>query len=176
MAEAAGVRGSRRGTWTVVAALGVLVLGVVLGRVEQRGGERVAAHAAVADFGGQAAPLRADARVHDDQEHRAGRNPVGHSDFNSEYRAGSGRDNDHVTIAHAQPCGIGGKAGAGRMTITAVEPDESVTIALEFIQPFKSKSTTVFTLQPDGVHPNDAGAQRMGQNWFNALKTILPKN
>jgi hypothetical protein len=26
----------------------------------------------------------------------------------------------------------------------------------------------------DCVHPNDAGAQRMGMNWFNALKTILP--
>jgi hypothetical protein len=26
----------------------------------------------------------------------------------------------------------------------------------------------------DCVHPNDAGAQRMGLNWFNALKGILP--
>jgi hypothetical protein len=26
----------------------------------------------------------------------------------------------------------------------------------------------------DGVHPNDAGAQRMGENWYNALKNILP--
>jgi hypothetical protein len=26
----------------------------------------------------------------------------------------------------------------------------------------------------DGVHPNDAGALRMGQNWFDALKNILP--
>jgi hypothetical protein len=43
------------------------------------------------------------------------------------------------------------KAGAGRMTITAVEPDQSVTIALEFIKPFKSKSTTEFTLRPDGA-------------------------
>jgi lysophospholipase L1-like esterase len=25
----------------------------------------------------------------------------------------------------------------------------------------------------DGVHPDDAGAQRMGQNWFDALRTIL---
>lgn len=25
----------------------------------------------------------------------------------------------------------------------------------------------------DGVHPDDAGAQRMGQNWFNALKGVL---
>jgi GDSL-like lipase/acylhydrolase family protein len=28
----------------------------------------------------------------------------------------------------------------------------------------------------DGVHPNDAGAQRMGQNWFETLRTILPAN
>jgi hypothetical protein len=27
----------------------------------------------------------------------------------------------------------------------------------------------------DGVHPDDAGAQRMGQNWFAALSAILPK-
>jgi lysophospholipase L1-like esterase len=26
----------------------------------------------------------------------------------------------------------------------------------------------------DGVHPNEAGAQRMGRNWCNALKGILP--
>jgi len=26
----------------------------------------------------------------------------------------------------------------------------------------------------DCVHPNDAGAQRMGENWYNALSTILP--
>jgi len=43
------------------------------------------------------------------------------------------------------------RAGVGRMEITAVQPDESVTIALEFIKPFKSKSTTEFTLQPDGA-------------------------
>ena len=43
------------------------------------------------------------------------------------------------------------RAGVGRMEITAVQPDESVTIAREFIKPFKSKSTTEFTLQPDGA-------------------------
>lgn len=26
----------------------------------------------------------------------------------------------------------------------------------------------------DCVHPNDVGAEKMGRNWFNALKTILP--
>jgi lysophospholipase L1-like esterase len=28
----------------------------------------------------------------------------------------------------------------------------------------------------DCVHPNDAGAQRMGRNWFEALKNILRAN
>ena len=28
----------------------------------------------------------------------------------------------------------------------------------------------------DCVHPNDAGAKRMGLNWYNALKDILPKD
>ncbi len=28
----------------------------------------------------------------------------------------------------------------------------------------------------DGVHPDDAGAQRMGRNWFEALESILPPN
>lgn len=28
----------------------------------------------------------------------------------------------------------------------------------------------------DCVHPNDAGAQRMGQNWYEALKNLLPRD
>ena len=28
----------------------------------------------------------------------------------------------------------------------------------------------------DCVHPNDAGAQRMAENWYNALKDVLPKD
>jgi hypothetical protein len=28
----------------------------------------------------------------------------------------------------------------------------------------------------DCVHPNDAGARRMGLNWFNALKDVLPRD
>ncbi|MFA5883271.1 MAG: SRPBCC family protein [Acidimicrobiia bacterium] len=43
------------------------------------------------------------------------------------------------------------KAGAGRMTITAVQPDESVTIDLQFLKPFKSKGTVVLTLRPEGT-------------------------
>ena len=42
------------------------------------------------------------------------------------------------------------KAGRGRMEITGVEPDRSVTVDLQFLKPFTSRSTTVFSLRPDG--------------------------
>lgn len=41
------------------------------------------------------------------------------------------------------------KAGQGRMEITRDEPLE-VTVAIEFIKPFKASSTTTFTLEPAG--------------------------
>lgn len=41
------------------------------------------------------------------------------------------------------------KAGRGRMEIVAAD-DESVTIDLQFLKPFKSRSTTVFRAVPDG--------------------------
>ena len=40
------------------------------------------------------------------------------------------------------------KAGAGRMQITDVSPGSRVEIDLRFLKPFKSRSTTVFSLQP----------------------------
>ena len=40
--------------------------------------------------------------------------------------------------------------GKGRMTITAVEPGKSVTIKLEFIEPFAVTNTTVFALAESG--------------------------
>jgi lysophospholipase L1-like esterase len=40
-----------------------------------------------------------------------------------------------------------------------------------FVADLWTNSNTAETL--DGVHPDDAGAQRMGLNWFNALKGIL---
>jgi hypothetical protein len=43
------------------------------------------------------------------------------------------------------------KAGAGRMEITAVQPDRSATIDLQFLKPFKSRSTAEFTLRADGA-------------------------
>lgn len=38
--------------------------------------------------------------------------------------------------------------GEGKMTIEAVEPNQSVRIGLEFIKPFASSNTTVFKLTP----------------------------
>lgn len=43
----------------------------------------------------------------------------------------------------------GPKAGKGRMTITAVKPDQEVDIALQFVEPMKADNTVVFTLAPD---------------------------
>jgi hypothetical protein len=41
-----------------------------------------------------------------------------------------------------------------------------------FVADLWTNSNTAQTL--DGVHPDEAGAQRMGENWFNALRNILP--
>ncbi|MEY4549858.1 MAG: acetyl xylan esterase-like protein [Pseudomonadota bacterium] len=42
-----------------------------------------------------------------------------------------------------------------------------------FVADLWTSSSTAETL--DGVHPNDAGAQRMGRSWFDALAKILPQ-
>lgn len=41
--------------------------------------------------------------------------------------------------------------GAGRMTITESRPPESITIKLEFIEPFASVATTTFAFQSEGT-------------------------
>jgi uncharacterized protein YndB with AHSA1/START domain len=40
------------------------------------------------------------------------------------------------------------KAGAGRMEITEADASSKVVIALDFLKPFKSNTTTTFTLSP----------------------------
>lgn len=42
------------------------------------------------------------------------------------------------------------KAGEGRMEIVAAEEPSGVTLALDFLKPFKSSSTTRFQLEPEG--------------------------
>ena len=42
------------------------------------------------------------------------------------------------------------KAGEGRMEITAADEPAGVTLALDFLKPFKSSSATRFQLEPEG--------------------------
>jgi hypothetical protein len=49
---------------------------------------------------------------------------------------------------------------------------ESQPTSPVFVADLWTNSDTAQTL--DGVHPDDAGAQRMGHNWFEALEDILP--
>jgi len=42
------------------------------------------------------------------------------------------------------------KVGSGRMTVTAVKPNEQVEIKLDFIKPFESTATTTFSFQQQG--------------------------
>ena len=41
--------------------------------------------------------------------------------------------------------------GAGRMEITGVQAPARVTVKLNFLRPFESQNTTVYTLQPKGT-------------------------
>ena len=43
-----------------------------------------------------------------------------------------------------------GKAGAGKMTLTAVVPGKSATIQLDFEKPFEAHNEVVFTFTPEG--------------------------
>jgi hypothetical protein len=42
------------------------------------------------------------------------------------------------------------QVGEGRMTIESVQPNQSVTIKLEFLRPFEATNTTVFTFKASG--------------------------
>jgi hypothetical protein len=44
------------------------------------------------------------------------------------------------------------KVGEGRMTITESRPNELVKIALEFVKPFRSNSTSQFAFRPENGH------------------------
>ena len=43
-----------------------------------------------------------------------------------------------------------GKAGAGKMILTAAEPGKSVAIQLDFTKPFEAHNQILFTLAPEG--------------------------
>ena len=57
------------------------------------------------------------------------------------------------------------KVGEGRMTILESQPAQSVKIDLDFIQPFPSKSITLFTITPAGSGSKVEWAMS-GQNSF----------
>jgi hypothetical protein len=42
------------------------------------------------------------------------------------------------------------KAGKGRMEVVDVSPDGTVSIDLQFLKPFKSRTAAVFVVRPDG--------------------------
>lgn len=61
------------------------------------------------------------------------------------------------------------KAGAGRMEILDVEPDRSVTIDVRFVKPFKSHSTSTFSVTP-------ASDSASGVTWsMTGPKTFMTK-
>lgn len=57
------------------------------------------------------------------------------------------------------------KVGEGRMTITAVEPNERVEIDLHFLKPFKSQNVTEISLEPSG-DGTDVTWRMTGPNTF----------
>ena len=92
--------------------------------------------------------------------------------------------NPNVVLAVAQiqqirPMDAGGEATFARaqQLIEAVPAWAAALSRPEspvFVADLWTNSDVAQTL--DGVHPDDAGAQRMGQNWFAALSGILPKD
>lgn len=72
------------------------------------------------------------------------------------------------------------KAGQGRMEITGTDEPNRVTVALQFLKPFKSSSETTFLLEPDGpgtrvtwrmVGPSSLATKVMGL--FTSMDTLI---
>jgi len=74
----------------------------------------------------------------------------------TEWSPWEGIDPDLQRSYSGAPSGVGAvyewvgnrKAGQGRMEITAAEAPSRLVIALQFVKPFKSNTTTTFTLEP----------------------------
>jgi hypothetical protein len=91
--------------------------------------------------------------------------------------------NPNIVLAVAQiqkirPMDAGGDATFARAqqlveAVPAWAAAQSQPGSPVFVADLWTNSDVAQTL--DGVHPDDAGAQRMGQNWFDALSSILPK-
>jgi GDSL-like lipase/acylhydrolase family protein len=90
-------------------------------------------------------------------------------------------ENPNIAVAVAQiqqirPTGADGDAVFARaQQLVEAVPAWASTVSQEsspvYVADLWANSDTAQTL--DGVHPDDAGAQRMGQNWFEALKNVL---
>jgi hypothetical protein len=62
------------------------------------------------------------------------------------------------------------------MAVPAWAKDQSTAQSPVFVADLWTNSDWTMAETSDCVHPNDAGAQRMGQNWYDALKGILKPN
>jgi GDSL-like lipase/acylhydrolase family protein len=71
----------------------------------------------------------------------------------------------------ANPDAVFGRAQQLIMAVPSWAQSQSRAESPIFVADLWTNSDSTQTL--DGVHPDDAGAQRMGENWFNALKGVL---
>jgi lysophospholipase L1-like esterase len=74
----------------------------------------------------------------------------------------------------ANPDAVLARAEQLVMALPAWAEAQSQPASRVFVADLWTNSDTTQT--NDGVHPDDTGAQRMGENWFNALKNVLTAN
>jgi hypothetical protein len=65
------------------------------------------------------------------------------------------------------------KVGQGRMTLTETQPSSKVAIKLEFLKPFKSTSTTTFSLVPDGARTRVTWAMDGPMNFMSKFMCLF---
>jgi len=63
--------------------------------------------------------------------------------------------------------------GTGRMEITGSTPPSNVTIKLDFLEPFESHNTTVFTLAPSAAGTDVTWAMSGPANYMSKLMTTF---
>lgn len=65
------------------------------------------------------------------------------------------------------------KVGAGKMTLTGVEPPSRVSMRLDFLKPFESTSTATFTLAPDASGTHVTWAMDGPMNYMSKVMCIF---
>lgn len=63
--------------------------------------------------------------------------------------------------------------GSGRMEITSATPGSSVTIKLDFMEPFESHNTTVFALTPNGTGTDVVWTMSGPNNYLSKVMTTF---